>query len=321
MGLSVTLNIASRALLAQQYGVNVTAHNIANANTRGFSRQRVELQQQAQSAAGTFGQNGRGQPPGLGVDAVAVQRIRDVFLDFQVRESYHAFGRHDAEAQVLEQAEVLFHEPSESGLGSLFADFWNTWRDLSNEPETLATREAVIAQAQALTQTIRGTHDQLRALQRSVDTEVDVIVREINSLATDIASLNVQIMRIEGGGRRRRTCGIVAIPQIDAMAQLVDLQVAEQTNGSVTVNVGGRSIVFGSNTTVLKANPDGSNFSYKEIIWEGHGGEGSDRGRGAAGAAGGVGCVLGADDRRPQHAGGPGDYAGQHAACGGVRVG
>lgn len=86
MGLSVTLNIASRALLAQQYGVNVTAHNIANANTRGFSRQRVELQQQAQSAAGTFGQNGRGQPPGLGVDAVAVQRIRDVFLDFQVRE-------------------------------------------------------------------------------------------------------------------------------------------------------------------------------------------------------------------------------------------
>ena len=106
-----SLEIARRALGAQQIGIDVTGHNIANANTKGYSRQRVELVTTQPVVGGTY-------PPlsiVTGVVAKAIERLRDGFVSEQVRKEINNFGYWEEQNKVLSQLELVFAKPSENG--------------------------------------------------------------------------------------------------------------------------------------------------------------------------------------------------------------
>ena len=129
------LETALRGILAQQRSLDTTGHNIANANTVGYTRQVAVLQETSPLRYPPNGQIG------TGVDVVAYQRARDDFLDVQLRAQSMLQGYQQARQDGLQQVELSLNEPGDNGVYALLGKLWSAWQDLENNPEDLAKRQ------------------------------------------------------------------------------------------------------------------------------------------------------------------------------------
>jgi flagellar hook-associated protein 1 FlgK len=162
LGLETTL----RGILAQQLALDVTGHNIANANTIGYSRQAaVMAPTEAYTVPGVTRPPQAGQL-GTGVNVQSYQRMRDEFLDIQYRAQSMRQGSAEAAQDGLRQIEVAFNEPSDTGLNSLLQSYWSSWHDVSNAPENLATRQALAQNAASLANGFQSLATQLQTVSR-----------------------------------------------------------------------------------------------------------------------------------------------------------
>ncbi|MEC8993270.1 MAG: flagellar hook-associated protein FlgK, partial [Candidatus Latescibacterota bacterium] len=242
------VEIGRRALQAQQTALQVTSHNIANANTPGFSRRNVELENVAGGLGGVGG----------GVDAVAVTRQRDQFLDAQMRVERQVLGRWSALERALTGVEAIFNEPAGAGsseAGTIFNEtsglglsgslsrFWNAWQDLANVPESGAARAAVRQEADFMVTTLHQLDTQLADLRGSLDQEVIAQVDEINQILDSLAAINGEIPRsvFDGG-----TGGDLLDQRdrlLEDLSERVDISILEKDNGQVSVLLAGHNLV------------------------------------------------------------------------------
>ena len=162
------LETARRGLTTQQSALYTTGHNISNANTIGYSRQRVNME-------ATLGYPGTGlNAPkiaghlGTGVQAQSVQRIRDQFVDRQYRQESTKLGYWETRSNAISQIEDIVTEPSEYGLNSAIDQFWNSLQDLSGSPENAATRKVVVQRALHLADSFNYTNKQLSDIQGNI---------------------------------------------------------------------------------------------------------------------------------------------------------
>src|SRR6266498_1453512 len=130
------LQTSLRGLLSQQRALDVSTHNLANANTVGYTRQEATLgAASALHVPGGATQDGTGAFIGQGVDVTAYRRIRDSFLDLQVRAQTMALGDSSTTAQALDRVQSAVGEPSDTGINALLGKFYDAWSNLSNHPE------------------------------------------------------------------------------------------------------------------------------------------------------------------------------------------
>ncbi|MDY0408918.1 flagellar basal body protein [Virgibacillus soli] len=137
------LEMAKQALFTQQTALYTTGHNIANSNTKGYTRQRVNFE--TQGAYPSPGLN-RPQMPGqigTGVKAGTIERIRDKFLDQQYRTEHTKAGYWQTTSEALGRMESILNEPSDSGLAKTFDKFWDSLQDLANNPDNSGARSVV----------------------------------------------------------------------------------------------------------------------------------------------------------------------------------
>ena len=156
------LQSALSGVLAQQQAIDTTSHNIANANTPGYSRQQaIFAANPAYSiAAGEWGTSPTHQL-GAGVTVESFQRIRDQFLDLQYRAQAMQVGDEETRSQQLDQAQLALAEPSDSGISAQLQKFWDAWSDVSNAPDDVPARQALINQATTLAQSFATVDNQL----------------------------------------------------------------------------------------------------------------------------------------------------------------
>ncbi len=182
------------ALRAQQIALDTLSHNIANANTPGYKRQRVMLGE-GNPLTGPFT---NGASPrvaiGTGVHVEQIQRIQDDFVDSRVRQTAALAAEWGTKSQILSQIETVFNEPSDHGIGNQLSKFWDAWDRLSAQPTDIATRDALIGQARILAQHIRNTYAEVKAIDDGIDLAVRDKVAEINALVNQIADLNARIV-------------------------------------------------------------------------------------------------------------------------------
>lgn len=198
------LQTSLRGLLAQQRSIDITGHNIANASTRGYSRQEATLT--ASDAlfipAGAV-QNGAGAHLGSGVDVQSYRRVRDTFLDLQFRTQSTALGGNAARSEALDRAELALAEPSDDGLAAQLAQFWNAWSNLANTPEANqpAARQALLSQARALGDAFGAIDAQFQTVGTQAQEEYDATIGgELKSIAAEIADLNLSIKKFVTAG-------------------------------------------------------------------------------------------------------------------------
>lgn len=201
-GLFSTLNIGTSGLSSQQKAIDVTSHNIANANTDGYTRQRAIIE--ATRPYDTPSMNnaiGAGQM-GTGATVSAIQRVRDDFLDYQIRSETSIKGTYDTRDSYLSQVENIFNEPTDTGISSLMGNFFNAWQDLSNNPEGSDARTVVAQQSSTLANALNQTYNQLQSLKQDAQSNLNQQVVDVNSIFNQIDTLNQQIMRVNVSGNQ-----------------------------------------------------------------------------------------------------------------------
>lgn len=246
MGLSIGLDTAVKALRAHQLAVDVASHNIANAQSPGYSRQRVLWRPVGLDGSDHFSRDNLLGRPGFGVDAKDVNRIRDMFLDFQARQSMSGQAQYEALSTPIENAEVVFNDPSDDGISALLAKFWASWHDVVNEPESSAARVALVHATTTFTTRVRAAHDQLTQQRVDLNQSVSSIADQINAKASELASLNLQVQQVELNGDMANDLRDRRDLLLDDLSKLGNISYSEDDSGSQTVYLGTHELVVGT---------------------------------------------------------------------------
>jgi len=251
-----SLEIGIRAVRTQRQALHVIGHNIANVNTPGFSRQRAVL-------ATTLPQGFMG----TGVKVESIQRLRDEVVDFYIREENPTLNRWKAKLEVLQGMEILFNEPSDSSIGKILGDFWNSWSDLANNPESGAARANVREQGEALCEAFRSLYQNLKDLQIKIDEEIKTEVEHLNSIIQQIADLNQQIEKIElGKSSQANDLRDKRDLLLDELSQLINFKYQEMQDNTLRLSVYGQLLV--SKATVSPFMTEAGEDGFLEIKWK-----------------------------------------------------
>lgn len=262
------LETARRALMAQQMGLETTAHNIANANTPGYSRQVVQIQATTPFSPPSWISPAIAGQIGTGVEVAAIQRMRDAFLDSQIRQENSSKGRWETQGELLNQIELIFNEPSESGIRTALDDFWKSLQDLSLNPESSSARTVVLRKGEAFADLLNHTYLQLQELQHSVNSDISVKVTEINTYANRIAALNKQIVEASSVGDNPNDLMDQRDLLITELSEIVDINVITDKFNATTVTIGGVPIVEWDRARQLEVRDENGDTMY-EIYWKG----------------------------------------------------
>ncbi len=235
------LEIGKKSLFANQAAIQVVGNNISNANTEGYSRQAVRLED------GIYIDYTPGQL-GTGVNAKEVIRYFDEFIESQYLTKSSAEARWSTLYDNLQSAEAVFNESNSDGITSALAEFWAGWQDLSADPGNESVRTALLGKASNLQQAIGAVADDLAQLQNGVDALIDTEVDEINAIMADIADINAQITITEDTGRNNaNSLRDQRAELVRRLAEKVDITYIDNGLGNVTINTtSGYTLVDGT---------------------------------------------------------------------------
>jgi flagellar hook-associated protein 1 len=237
------LDIGVSALRTAQQLLDTAAHNVANANTPGYSRQRVAVVQAPPYTFPAFNRSGLPGQIGAGVTVGAITRVRDNFLDLQVQAQTALKSEWDTRQQELAKVESIFPEPSDSGLGSTISKYWNAWQDVASDPTSTAARTALTEQAATLAMEMNRDATQLNMVGRGIDSQIDAQITTVNDLAKQIASLNGQIQRVTITGDHANDLLDQRELLLEQLSAIVPATTMTQSDGTMTVLVGGTDLV------------------------------------------------------------------------------
>lgn len=200
-GLLSTLNTAKSGMNVSQVAIQTTSHNISNINTPGYSRQRVN--QSASSPYSMPGKNsnfGAGQI-GTGAQIDDVTRIRNSFYDYQYRSESHQYGNTSVKYEYFKNIEGIFNEPSDTAISSSLNSFFNSWSELSKDPQSSGVKSVVIENGKYLSNSINSAFKRLESLEEGLDKQSEYIMGEVNSMLSQLDKLEKNIKIIQGSGK------------------------------------------------------------------------------------------------------------------------
>jgi flagellar hook-associated protein 1 FlgK len=246
-------NISLKALMAAQKGLEITAHNIANANTPGYTRQRADF-----VASNPIVYPGMTRPGGIplqigtGVNVRSIERIRNSYLDQLIRRSGGDGGKFGAREAGFSRLEVVLNEPNGNGISSVVTEFFNAFADLSNSPELTSERANVMEKGSNLAETFNQLDSELKSMRDDENNSIRMTVEEINKTFAQIADLNTQISIIEGTGDNANDLKDALDLLVDRLSGLVNMNAQENEFGDVTITIGGITVVDKGNVLELE---------------------------------------------------------------------
>ncbi len=240
------MGIATSSLLAYQQALQTTSNNIANTNTPGYARERVDLSTVSGQALGSYFL-------GSGVRVDGVQRIVNQFANTQLNAATSANARYQAFSSYARQVDNLLGN-SNTGLQPALQGFFNAVQGVANTPASIPARQELISQGNTLTGRFNTLDQQINDINTRLNGQISSTVGEINSLATQIAHVNVQIRSRQTGNVAGKPNGLLDQRDqlIAKLSKLVSVTTVSQSDGSINVMVGtGQALVLGANTTKL----------------------------------------------------------------------
>lgn len=262
-GLFQGLEIGRRALMTHQVTLQTIGHNIANVDTPGYSRQRVNV-------SSTWPESSPQGMIGTGVTVDDIRSIKDLFLGTQYRESQKSLGNWTYKDKALQQIESLFNEPQDSSLNDMLNEFWNSWSELSTNSDSSSNRNSVLATANQLINGFHQLANSISELRAATDSDLASLTAEVNRITSEIGQLNQHIKKAELGGERANDLRDHRDQLTDELAGIIDVNVIEKEDGGTLVAMGSMILVDGSSTLRIDANAsirDGE--ITHELVWSG----------------------------------------------------
>jgi len=243
-----------RGLLAHQRAIDVTGHNITNANTQGYSRQEAVMGSATpyDIEAGLL-VDGGGAQLGAGVEVQQFRRIRDAFLDLQYRAQSLRLGEYEGNADALAQIEEGLSEPGANGLAAQLDKFWSAWSNVANAPENLATRQALVEQAKTVAAAIHDLDARITQIKTQTTSQYAAITGatgDVRSMADEIAKLNQAIKFAVADGDQPNDLYDRRDMLLDQLSSLAQTSVTDLGNGAIRVTFGDAATPLVDDATV-----------------------------------------------------------------------
>lgn len=249
------LTNAMAAISAQRYGLDVTGQNVANADTPGYTRQRAELAGVG-PVAGVPSIYATPHASG-GVTVTGTSRLNDPVVDGRARAEHGRNGTLQTSASTLSNVESLFNEPSDTGLADQLNEFWNAWSPVANHPDDLTARGVALEKAAGLVGSLNASSAALDRLTQGVTAQLTDVTGKISTAAGALAKLNGAMVQATASGINTNALADQRDVLLMQLADLAGAQTANQPDGSVTVTLGGQTLVAG--TTANTVAVDSSN--------------------------------------------------------------
>lgn len=251
-------NIGRTSLHASKTSLKTTSHNIANANTEGYSRQRVHQETNTPISEGSY-------TLGTGTNIRSVKRVHDALIEKKLNHSLTSSNFHEERTFQLERVEEIFNEINSDGLNKILNKFFNSFRELSNQPENEVVRSLVKDNAQLVVNDFNRLSDEVTAVKENIDAKIHASVNEINTLAKSIASLNKEIINVENLGGESGDLRDQRDLAVRTISEFFKVNTYEDNKGQYTVNVqGAGSLVSGGMVNELAADSVTENSSNDE---------------------------------------------------------
>jgi flagellar hook-associated protein 1 FlgK len=230
------LSVGTRALQTSQLGIDITGQNVANADVDGYSRKRIN-QATMYAFDSTYGQMG------LGARVVNIERMRNIFLDEQIRKQNSEVGYFAQVNSTFNRMEAILCEPSDLGIMHYLDDFFDSWENLANNPKDISARTMVRTSAQMMIDNFHKAATELQNLRQQKNEEIPVHVARINQISYEIMNLNKEVATVEIGDQNANDSRDRREVLLKELSQLIDITVVENAMGQVTVTTGGNVLV------------------------------------------------------------------------------
>lgn len=251
------LEISKTGLFASQQALDLTGHNISNANTPGYTRQVIDLS--AIAPPTTFGMYDQwGKAIGGGVNVDGYRQIRKQYLDQQYRRENTLLGEWETKSDTLSAIEGIFNEPSDTGITTVIDNFFNSLQELSKNPESLEVRAEVRENGVALTDTINSVYQHLEDEENQIESSIESRVQEINSYADRISKLNNEIYRFELTGQTANDLRDQRNLLVDQLSEITNITTYEDSNKNFRIDINGQALVDGNNAYTMSVDGTGT---------------------------------------------------------------
>ena len=244
------LNTAYRGLAAAQQALDLTGHNVANAGTAGYTRQRIE--QSAMGAPAPMGLGQVGARVGQGVSVDRIARLGDALLDASVRSTASSSSYTAERAAAFDRIEATLREPGDSGLSAQLQAFWSGWQDVANRPSEPGAASVLLRAAGQLASTLANGRTSLESQWNDTAADARGMVVSLNDAASQVASLNTEIRSTVARGGSANEMIDARARLTESMAALAGANVRDEADGTVTVYLGGNALVRGDTSRQLE---------------------------------------------------------------------
>ncbi len=257
---------AASSMSSYQQVIQVTEHNVANASTEGYRRQEAVLKTGIPTSASRTGGNFVGQM-GTGVVVAYIRQYGQEFIDAQIRNQLAESSKWEMESSILSQVETTLDETGDSGLINMLDAFWTGWQSLADDPSDMSLRTSLKQASQDLVDAFNNRVTSLRSIRQDQDEAIIQSVNEINSLASQVAELNTEIVKAKAANESPNDLIDERDLQLKRLAEITGGTVNFQDSGEALVSISGHALVIGSEAFTLTTSRDTDNDNMVQISW------------------------------------------------------
>lgn len=262
------IELGKRSIMAHTDAITTAGHNISNANTEGYSRQRVQLKEFDPLYNPGLERPERPGMIGQGIDVQSINRVRDELLDQRITESQNTESYWQTRSDYYTMIEQIYNEPDEISIRSNMDKFWESWQELSVHPESQAARQAVVSRGESLTDSIRSKWDNLMGVGNLLNGDIEATVKQVNDIANQIASVNGEIVRSKAMGDNPNDLLDRRDLLVDKLSKLANITTDRRDADEFMVHLEGRVLVQGSIARNFELVTPVDNNGYDKLIWK-----------------------------------------------------
>lgn len=261
------LEIGKRGIDVHQRGLQVTGHNITNADNEAYSRQRIHLATMPALTEPSLNREERPGQLGQGPEITAIRRDRDVYLDERTNTEVGFREYWKSTRDLTTRMEAVHNSLGEANLQTRLDRFWSGWQEVAKNPAEPATRAALVQDGALLARGLQDSHRSFNGMRGELDQRILSEVRTINGMAGNIAELNLRISQSEAAGDNPNDLMDERDRLVGELAKRVDIRTGQRDKDDFMVYIGGKVLVQGGTTSLLRATPNPANDGLASLTW------------------------------------------------------
>lgn len=261
------IELGKRSIMAHTQQIQTAGHNISNADTEGYTRQRVQVKtfdpiyRPDLTRAETPGQIGQG------TTIESISRLRDELLDQRIVSQSNQESYWETREHYYTMIEQVYNEPDDISVRSNMDKFWQSWQELSVYPESKAARQAVVTRGETLAESISQRYKSLAGIGTLINGDIEAVTRQINDYARQIAAINGEIVRSKAMDDNPNDLMDRRDLLVEKLSSLANITTDTRDDDEFMVHIEGQVLVQGSVARQFELVANTDNNGYDSVVW------------------------------------------------------